>query len=703
LLFVVFHHTASSMPISILIAELAISFTSAEPMGDDGVFIMGFDILPFQSPRSKTNPRFSCIIMRDGAVLNEYPDLSKGNLLNLVREIRPIYLATDNVFEMAPDSKSLFELSSKIPPETKMVQVTGAPPDQIPLRVLARRYGVQSKGKLTPLESARVAAYLVSIGVGHSLECFGEQTEIKVTRGRKMGRGGQSVNRYRRKIHSEIQQATRFIESQLKAAGIEYDIDVRGSDFGYASSRFVAYAPLPAIRGLVESKRGGDFNVLVSPVRKRVEFLPLEPKPVRSEFTPQYFILGIDPGTTAALCLMSLDGAVAFLTSKKGLTRADMIRMVYEHGVPVLVATDVTPVPHLVKKIASTINVEVFTPSRPIAVADKQELARQFSQEVQIGNAHERDAMTAAVYAYRSILPKLEEIDCKLRKEQIAVDRNHLKALVVKGMSVNQALMSLTREEPEVVEITSEPQVPEEELTQARFNALKEKNEALESESRALLERNEDLKRLVEFLRFRESEIAHSLEIVSRENYWRVKCDREVVKRESELGCTRHEVDLLCKQVQDLTKRLELLRGVRRLELKGDMLAVKIIPHFTRESIVECFQRVSIKPGDIVLFEDASGGGPQTARMLIDWGVKAAIVDTPLSHLSEEALTKAAIPVIDAKLVELQRVDEFAFISRKKLENQLQDFMKEVREKARREGEDQLVEMVERYKREVER
>jgi predicted RNase H-like nuclease (RuvC/YqgF family) len=182
-----------------------------------------------------------------------------------------------------------------------------------------------------------------------------------------------------------------------------------------------------------------------------------------------------------------------------------------------------------------------------------------------------------------------------------------------------------------------------------------------------------------------------------------VKCDREVVKRESELGCTRHEVDLLRKQAQDLTKRLELLRGVRRLELRGDMLAVKIIPHFTRESIVECFQRVSIKPGDIVLFEDASGGGPQTARMLIDRGVKAAIVDTPLSHLSEEALTKAAIPVIDAKLVELQRVDEFAFISRKKLENQLQDFMKEVREKARKAGEDQLVEMVERYKREVER
>jgi predicted RNase H-like nuclease (RuvC/YqgF family) len=63
----------------------------------------------------------------------------------------------------------------------------------------------------------------------------------------------------------------------------------------------------------------------------------------------------------------------------------------------------------------------------------------------------------------------------------------------------------------------------------------------------------------------------------------------------------------------------------------------------------------------------------------------------------------AMIPVIEAKEVELKRIDEFAFISRKKFEQQLCIFIKEVREQARRKGEEQLIEIIERYRREIER
>ena len=338
-------------------------------MGNDSIFIMGFDILPAQSPRSKKSPKFAAVIMRNSMVLNEYPQISKRALLKLVREICPKYLATDNVFEIVPDSKSLFDFVNRIPVHTRIVQVTGVPPRQISLKRLAKRYSLAIQGKPTPLESAKIAAHLASMGVGHSLECFGEQTEIKVVRGRKPGRGGQSANRFRRKVHSEIQQMTRYIESQLKAANIEYDTHVRESDFGYASARLVTNAPLPAIKDLIESKRGGDFKVIISPVRKRVEFLPLEPKPISTQLRPNYFILGLDPGTTAAVCLLTLNGNIHFLTSKKGLTRADVIRLVYEHGIPVLVGTDVPQVPHFVEKIASTANAEVFAPKRPIPVA----------------------------------------------------------------------------------------------------------------------------------------------------------------------------------------------------------------------------------------------------------------------------------------------------------------------------------------------
>ncbi len=194
-----------------------------EPMDVDTEFIMGFDILPSHSPKSKRAPRFSCVIFRNDLVLNEYSEITRGALIRLVNDIQPKWLCTDNIFEIVPDSKSLFRFVEKIPPETRIVQVTGIPPKQTALKTLARRYNLSLRGKPSPLEAARICAELAALGVGYSIECFSEQTEIKVTRGRKMGRGGQSANRYRRKLHSEIQQMTRHIEGVLKESEIDYE------------------------------------------------------------------------------------------------------------------------------------------------------------------------------------------------------------------------------------------------------------------------------------------------------------------------------------------------------------------------------------------------------------------------------------------------------------------------------------------------
>lgn len=675
-------------------------------MSDDteNIFIIGFDILPSHSPRSKKAPKFACVVMRDGVILNEHQEISRGALLKLTREISPKWLCTDNIFEIVPDSKSLFRLVDRIPTETRIVQVTGVPPRQIALKILARRHSINVKGKPDALQSARIAAQLVSMGVGHSLECFSEQSEIKISRGKKPGRGGQSANRFRRRIHSEIQQMTRFIESQLKEADIDYDIDIRKSDFGYSSARLVTNATLPIIRSLVETKKGGDWKVLISPVRKRVEFIPLEPKSTTPGTKAKYFILGVDPGTTAAYCILSLDGRIHALRSRKGLTRADMIREVYEKGIPVMIASDVPQVPHFVEKIASTVNAKVYTPRKPIPVSEKQELAREYSDEIRVRNAHERDALTAAVFAYRSIQSKLQQIDRMIREEQLHIDRNHLKALVIKGIPINEARATLERVDSEVPESIPEEQLqPEEELTQERFDTLLTKTEQLVLDNRLLTDEVDDLKRFIEFLKFRESELSDSLDIVNQENYWKIKRDREIAKSKTALNRAKRETERLTKQMEALRSRLELLKGVKHLEMRGDMLAVKVIPQFTRESIEEYNKKVGLKHGDIILFEDASGGGPQTAGMLIEREVHALVIDTPLSHLPEDELVKALIPVIDAKDVELQRVDEFAYISRKKFDKIFQVFIKDVREQARVKGEEQLVELIEKYRREIER
>jgi predicted RNase H-like nuclease (RuvC/YqgF family) len=270
-------------------------------------------------------------------------------------------------------------------------------------------------------------------------------------------------------------------------------------------------------------------------------------------------------------------------------------------------------------------------------------------------------------------------------------------------MSITEAITCLTHEDAEVIEPIPEEKVPEEPMTQERFDSMLEKISEMQEENQLLMDKIEDMGRLVEYLRFRESELAHSIEIMNKENYWRVKRDREIAKKQSEVKSSKRECDQLRKKVKKLEKRLDLLIGVKRREMRGDMLAIKTIPHFTRESIEEYCRKLGLREGDIVLFEDASGGGPQTANLLIEREIRAVIVDTPLSHLPVEELVRATIPVIDADVVDLQRIDEFAFINRKKFEKQFMDFMKEVRESARQKGEEELIEIVEKYQRDIER
>jgi predicted RNase H-like nuclease (RuvC/YqgF family) len=278
------------------------------------------------------------------------------------------------------------------------------------------------------------------------------------------------------------------------------------------------------------------------------------------------------------------------------------------------------------------------------------------------------------------------------------VDRNHLKALVIKGMSMAEAISNLTHEESEVIEEVPEQPEEEEVLTPEIHAALKQKHSDLQQENEILTEKLQDAQRHIEYLRFRENELEYSIKIMNRDNYWRVKRDREVTKKQHEINKIKSENKKMRKKINKLQRRLDRLIGVKRLEMRGDMLAIKSIPQFTRESIESYARKVGLRSGDVVLFEDGSGAGPQTANLLVEREIRAVIYDTPLSHLSVETLIDATLPVIDAKEVELQRIDEFAFISKKKFEKHLNLFMRETKEKARKRSEEHLVEIVEEYR-----
>jgi predicted RNase H-like nuclease (RuvC/YqgF family) len=128
------------------------------------------------------------------------------------------------------------------------------------------------------------------------------------------------------------------------------------------------------------------------------------------------------------------------------------------------------------------------------------------------------------------------------------------------------------------------------------------------------------------------------------------------------------------KRISDLNERIHKLKRVRRLEISGRVLPVKIIFSFTKDSILKTQETVGIKKDDIILLKDASGGGTITAKMVADFGVRALIVCNEMSHAAEEELFNLGVPVLKANDVKVQfdTTEDLAVIDPEDIKNAIE-------------------------------
>jgi len=90
--------------------------------------------------------------------------------------------------------------------------------------------------------------------------------------------------------------------------------------------------------------------------------------------------------------------------------------------------------------------------------------------------------------------------------------------------------------------------------------------------------------------------------------------------RDKEIASLRSRISESGKRIASLNERIHNLKNVRRLEMSGRLLPVKIIQAFTKDSILKTREQFGIKKDDILLLKDASGGGTMTAKMIADMG-----------------------------------------------------------------------------------
>lgn len=648
---------------------------------ENGV-IFGIDIAKGSS-RARELPKYALSILSDGQITH-HSMLRRHKILRMVQSYHPVYIAVDNIFELAANKKELIHFLEKLPADTKLVQVTGGV-HQRPLLRLAQEHGLRMN-PLDPNDEAEACAILASFGVGCEVSLFEDITRIKVSRARSLGRGGWSQNRYRRKVHGAVREKSREIEHILrdfsKESGFSFDNKVTEGFGGYVRAEYTVHARRALVP--IKSSANADAQVTVRSVqRDKIKYISLKKTGRR------YTIVGIDPGTTVGIAILSLDGDLLLSKSSRGISHDEVVRLIAEYGKPAIIATDVHPTPAAVEKIRRSFNAVIGTPGGEIKSEDKIALARPFGYS----NDHERDSLAAALTTYRYYRNIFSRVEKKTPKY---LDIDKVKFHVINGDSIDEAIDKVSSTSHVKKVVKQEVKVEDEVDVDDQVRKLRDELYFKNSQTKKLREYVSELK--AEFRKKEDSigRLEAKMKRIKSSVFADLKKDKEIRIRDNEIERLRKELRKSRKSLQKQRSQNKRLKQIRKKEMKGEGLPVKIISSFARSAIQHTNDIYGIKEGDIIYLETSSGGGPITASILVEFGIKAVIIHDEMPHAALDFFNDANIPVI--RSLDIQRQGDFAIVAPEKLDVEITKWLRENEDRLREKEHKQFKNILDEYR-----
>ena len=564
-------------------------------------FVFGIDIQKGNIRSQSVSPRFCLARVEDGTVLSEEKGVSLPKLFRLLAVERPDILAVDSVQEVAASERDLYSFLSAMPPETRLVQVTGDGVKMESLPVVAARYNLKFD-KTNPAEEARASALIASFGGGYEVLAFEGVTTVTVSRGRSLGRGGWSQNRYVRKVHGGVKTRAREIEAKLAEAGLSYTVEARRA-FG-GESRTIISVRAPRNEVPVAGMKSGDIQVHVIPKRRdTISYVPLTKKTA-------YVIVGIDPGTTVGLSVLDLNGNLLHTASVRAQSPAEVIAEITRLGKPVVVATDKAEMPAGVEKIRRAFAAVPWTPKKDILIKEKYAAAEGYT----FADDHQRDSLAAAVLAFRSFQPKFENLKKRL---PAGTDVDFVRAGIIRGKTLDQILLPSavrTEAEPAVPDVLEQP--PDEkdlEIARLESEVLK-----LRKLIRGL---SEDLESRDKALR----SLQRRLSLERNERTADVLLSEEIASRDKELAQTKKALRKEERRSKNLRIRLDRMKNYVALQAGDGCLAIKVMQLLSRDAVKSVDEEMGVHDGDILYVLKIDGWGKSVLRDLQDAKIKAVI------------------------------------------------------------------------------
>ncbi|MEM4486647.1 MAG: DUF460 domain-containing protein [Zestosphaera sp.] len=467
------------------------------------------------------------LVVVEGGSLKTVKEVSFGGLIRELWELRPSVLATDNVLELGGNRRNLVKLLRLLPPEINVVQVNVESGRALDLQTMAEEVGLAgSKGKLDPFKTALVIAYLAKEGYGTRVNVFENKVKIYVYPGRSGVAGGSRTEKFMRNLHGIVARHVKKVKEALEGAGIDYDLLVRRSRGGVERAVFVAYTSRERLYGVVRQARGKDVVVKIRPVLSK-SFLSDLLRESRGDEEKRYLIVGYDPGMSVGLAVLDLDMTPIYITSGRELDRGEISSVLIKLGHPAVIATDKNPPPEMCRKLAASLGAMLYVPERSLNTAEKEVMVAEFTAlhpSLSVRNAHERDALAAALKAYSEFQGKMEKLSRKLREMglyEVDLQRYRAKVLLNETLStiveeiINEYVKGEGRKELPVPRQPTPPQISKVE------EALREKVSELEREKELYRQRVLELEGVVR-------ELTSRLEAVTSDISERVLRDRKV-------------------------------------------------------------------------------------------------------------------------------------------------------------------------------
>lgn len=611
----------------------------------------------------------------DGAT-KSWPKVSRKKFIELVRKFKPRYIGTDNPEEIIQPDETIYKFYSKLPPTASLVHVNATPYGIVKLSQLIRENNLKEWNKQSPLKTARALVQLMELGNGVILEPFEAETVIKVGRPKHHKKGGWSQARYARQNEEVVARVANHVQTVLDQNDVAYDLIKVDTKYGMKHATFHTFLSREIIGDLFKNATLRPANVrFISPNKPSITKKPLkrvqESKDSILGSHKRRLIVGIDPGTTVGLGILDLSGHVVATLSQREMSKAQIVRTLVEYGIPVLICSDVTPVPHLVAKIAATFDAEIVHPTTELSKMDKRNLVAKAN--LSLTDAHEIDALAAALNGYNYVstrLVKLSKWGLTGRELDLA------KALLIRGLSTADAITAVTNMR---VSKESQKEVIEQELTP---------DQVLLNRVNNLLTKFVQAEDTIGYLRSKVATLESDLEQEQRQKMFlhrallkaRDQRIRDVLKEDvvqtkaSRIKRVEKQLDLAKLVQKDLRKKINDLQETLWISLREGAYPIKVMPIFSHKGIEQLY-RERLSEGDIILILDASGGGTQTARDLIARNPRMIFLkDKGLSPQAEEVLLANKVPFLFADEYNILILDTVAVINPIDFERALHDF-----------------------------